>query len=453
MRVSGYLGVMRRWWTTAAIALLAGGALGWAIASSIPPTYEASTRLLVGPVNADLDTLRASEALVQTYAELATSQPILFDAIQALGLDVDVVALREDLSTTPNEATRMLTIRAEHTDPGIALGLVGHLSASIQELTGQELAGAISVVDNTSVTAEPVDPDVVLLAALAGLGGLIAAVIMAVAVEYVGDHIQDAEQLVGQELPDLYTTIPKAGRRLTSSTPIVTEASPRSRSAEAYRLLSARIIAATGAEGKTVGLFGTARADGAGEVAANLAATLTRMGFAVSVIEANSDEPEATDLLSVMRRPLSRTELDIGPNDTARVGVHRIQLSRLPAEANFRLVEAIGTHVGSARRRVLNSRDAASCISGLRHGARDGIVIVSGPPVTSSSSVVSWASAADIVLLVGLLHETKLSELHEAREVLRLADIEADGLILLGGRTRLKGRRPFARLVRARSAA
>jgi len=428
---------------TATIALLVSGAVGWAVASSVPPTYEASTRLLVGPVNADLDTLRASGALVQTYAELAISQPVLLEAIEGLGLGLDTLTLREDLATTPNEATRMLTIVARHPDRAIASALVEELSTSLREITGDRpVAGAVSVVDPTSVTLEPVDPDVALLTALAALAGLIAAVVMAVAVEYFGDSIQDAEQLGGEGLPDLFTAIPKTGRRLNGSTPIVSEALPASRSTEAYRVLSARILAAAGTGGKTVALFGSARSDGTGEVAANLAASLNRRGFAVSLIEANGDEPEATELLSILRRP-TLAEFDLGSNAGSVARVHRIELNGLAADADFRLAETSGA-------RVLNPRDVKNCIAGVRHGARDGLVIVSGPPILSSRAT-NWATAADIVLLVGLLHRTKLGELREAVDVLRLADAGADGLILLGGRTKLTGR-SLPWFMRARSA-
>ena len=70
MELSGYLETARRWWWTLLIATWVAGLAGYIVATRIPPTYEARSTLLVGPIQGDLNTLRASGQLALTYAEL-----------------------------------------------------------------------------------------------------------------------------------------------------------------------------------------------------------------------------------------------------------------------------------------------------------------------------------------------------------------------------------------------
>src|SRR5205814_8424394 len=79
----GLLLLARRWWWLVGAAALAAAAVMLLVASSAPKTYQAETKLLVGPVSADFDTLHASGELGKTYAELATNRPLLDAAARA----------------------------------------------------------------------------------------------------------------------------------------------------------------------------------------------------------------------------------------------------------------------------------------------------------------------------------------------------------------------------------
>ena len=87
VELSGYLAILRRWWWTLLVAAWVAGLMGYVIAGRIEPTYESSARLLVGPINSDTNTLRASSQLVQTYAELATSSGLLEATVSEMGVE------------------------------------------------------------------------------------------------------------------------------------------------------------------------------------------------------------------------------------------------------------------------------------------------------------------------------------------------------------------------------
>ena len=89
VELSGYLAVARRWWWTLLVATWVAAISGYVVASQIPATYEAETQLLVGPYNTDVDTLRAAGAMVQTYAGLVTTTPLLGLGHQGGRLDAD----------------------------------------------------------------------------------------------------------------------------------------------------------------------------------------------------------------------------------------------------------------------------------------------------------------------------------------------------------------------------
>ena len=86
MELTGYLAVARRWWWTLLVATWVAAMAGLLVATRITPTYEAQAQLLVGPINTDSDTLRASGLLVQTYAltgDLPASRSAVRDAFVA----------------------------------------------------------------------------------------------------------------------------------------------------------------------------------------------------------------------------------------------------------------------------------------------------------------------------------------------------------------------------------
>ena len=69
-------GIWRRAWIVALAT--AGAALAAHVAvAHHPRVHEAKAVLLVGPLKAGIDTLRASGPLAETYAELAGSRPVL----------------------------------------------------------------------------------------------------------------------------------------------------------------------------------------------------------------------------------------------------------------------------------------------------------------------------------------------------------------------------------------
>ena len=93
MELRQQFSVMRSWfWLIVACVLLAGGA-AFLVSSALPKVYESTATLIVGQsiqsANPDLNQLLASQRLSQTYADLATTTPLLEQVIAENGLDAD----------------------------------------------------------------------------------------------------------------------------------------------------------------------------------------------------------------------------------------------------------------------------------------------------------------------------------------------------------------------------
>src|SRR5215203_3292641 len=168
VEISGYLVTLRRWWWTLLVATWVTAVAGFLVASSLTRIYEAEARLLVGPFNTDLNTQRASGQLALTYGELVTSRPMLESVIEELGIDVDVEDLRDTVTSTPNDVTRILTIRVQDPDPERAAEIANALAAATDELASgtssvQRPEGEIHVVNLASPPTTPVAPQVSLI--------------------------------------------------------------------------------------------------------------------------------------------------------------------------------------------------------------------------------------------------------------------------------------------------
>lgn len=116
-----YIRILVRWaWLFILAAGLAGATSYW-VGKQQPTIYEARARLIVGPgidsPNPDLNALRTGSQLMQTYAKLATTRPVLEAVINELGLETTPEVLGKAIQIKTDQETQILTIVVEDTDP------------------------------------------------------------------------------------------------------------------------------------------------------------------------------------------------------------------------------------------------------------------------------------------------------------------------------------------------
>ena len=358
MEISGYLVTLRRWWWTLLVATWITAVAGFIAASSLTRIYEAEARLLVGPFNTDLNTQRASGQLALTYGELVTSRPMLESVIAELGIEADTEELREAVASTPNDVTRILTIRVQDPDPARAAEIANALAAATDELASgtssvQRPEGEIHVVNLASAPTTPVAPQVSLIVMMAAAAGFVAAVAAVLILDLLETRVRSNEDLSRVSmLPVLgrFSVIGQSGRHGAGLTP--TRTAPVGAAGGAYRLLAARILSTDGPViARTILVQGTAIDDGSDAFAADLAAVLAERTRGATLVTRHVNAPTPAAAGSTWT-----PDPGIGADDPA-----------------------------GARRQLIEGAEA---------------LIVHAPSLERSSAGLDWASLVDVVLIV-----------------------------------------------------
>ncbi|MGH2427411.1 MAG: hypothetical protein ACRDGV_00795 [Candidatus Limnocylindria bacterium] len=429
MELTRYVAMARRWLWTLIIAGWVAGLAGYFVASQIPPTYESRSRVLIGPINADAETLRAASLHVQTYGELIASQPLLEGTIEQLGLSIEPRQLRPTVRATADTTTRLLTITAEHGDPELAAAIANALFDQLELITSQSLSrpdGAPLLLEPAEVPSSPVAPQISLIVGLAVFAGLLGAIVLLLLIEYFSDAVMESYDLAqAAPVPLLGTADLSRPRRLRSANPLIVEAAPDSRAAIAYRLITTKLAFAAGDHSKErLLVVGAQTHDGSGEVAANLAAAFARSGKRVALVDANAERREITRLLRLDGR-VGLTDLLAGGPDVLDDALHH------------QAPDVVVLPYGLSRHADLVDAGHARQILDLV-AARADLIIVNSAPIHLSASTLMWAGIVDSTVLTAHRGESKRHNVVYAVDSLRLVGANLVGTILQDGRQALR---------------
>lgn len=433
MNLGGYLAILRRWWWTLLMATWVAGIAGYLIASGITPVYESRARIIVGPVAADIDTQRAAVSLIPTFAELATSDPLLTQVSTDLGLDVPLGELKKRVSASANQTTRVLTIRVEDTDPAAAASVANAIGSHLDALVPAAInlpEGELTTIEPAQVPTEPIAPEISLLVGLAAMAGLVGALLLVLLVEYFSDVVRDRSDITAvTDAPILGQVRMPIGFHEHSDQPLFVEASPDSRPANALRMIGLKVALERRPEPTRSILFvGTEDEPGAGELAANLAAVIRRSGRSVTLIDVNESSAEMTAMLTVRDRP-GITQL-LGPSVDAGRQPSTIDGLVLQRSPGIQFIPR-----GAQTVHLSNAEAARALMDELTK--RADTVIANAAPVPRGGSALVWARVCDAVVLVVRRDQTKREALQQTLESLRLIDARLAGIVLLERGSRL----------------
>jgi succinoglycan biosynthesis transport protein ExoP len=418
VELTGYFGILRRWWWTLLVATWVAAISGFLIADRIPRLYEAETRLLVGPINTDLDTQRAAGQLAQTYAQLVRSDTLIDSVKRELGLSQSTGELKAAITAVPNDVTRFVDIRVQDGDPQVASNIANQLAVELQNLASGSVGlsrqeGEILVIDSAEAPTSAIAPQVSLITLLSAFAGLLGAFVLVGLIEYARNPIRtplELAQLTG--VPTL-GSVASTGRGSTAALPAIATGS---RAGSDYRLLTAKLDVGRGERpARTLLVQGSTVGDGAGLVAANIAAMLAIRGFRVAFLDANSERGEASTAYGLADEP--------GLGDGIQGG-ELISFSVEPAPNVVLTVIPRGRPGGDVSQ-VEQVRDVLGRLLG-----RAEVVVVAAPPVDRSPGALLWAKAVDAVLLVIPKDLAKRPEVAAAVDSLRLVGANLVGTVL-----------------------
>ena len=455
------LPLLRRWWRVLLLGAFLAGIAAFVLASWATPTYRAELKLLVGPISADAGDLEASGELGRTYSELAVSRPVLNAAIRSAGArNVEVDQLKERVTATSNEISRIVSVAVENEDARVAARLAGAIGERLKRLSsdspsqeteavedfmrqaeisglkesqrlaveraakrsfGQSLAGRVQVVDPPNEPTAPSGPMVPLMTLLAMLVGVLAAGVIVAVRESSAEAIGDQSELSAIDGARFLGSV-DAPRTRDPDRALPVWTMPESTSAERYRLLAAK-MGFLGGEPPLRSLLvvdANGGETGAG-VAANLAAILMEAECRVLLVDANTSGGALTTLLQLEGEPgytdlLERSQHAELNGEVADLLVNqgeRLDVLPLGVDETFATVDLERAH-------GLLARLAAAA----------DIVVISAPPIHRSPAALLWAQVVDGVLLAVEEGHTSLEAVTDALHGVALAKGRTVGTVL-----------------------
>ncbi|HEX5467206.1 MAG TPA: Wzz/FepE/Etk N-terminal domain-containing protein [Candidatus Limnocylindrales bacterium] len=421
MEIGDYLSIAKRWWWTLLVAIWVAALAGYLVASRLPPTYESEVVLLVGPIsNSDVNTLKASGELVQTYATLVTSQPVMSATIEKLGLTMSTQELESNTSALANDVTRFLTIDVDDSDPREAARIANGVAGELIALTSQGTVrpeGQLQIIDPAEPPGAPIAPQVGLIVMLAAVAGLLGAIVVILLAEYFSETIRTREDLVRHAPVPVLTTLGGARSGFGASTgTLAVEAAPTSRLAASLRLLSAKIAYVDGTrQARTILIAACQPGDNVAEVAASVASSMAQSGRAVTLVDASPTAPSATELLGLQGQPGLSEALATGASLARYQGSRMTDLPVVP-----RGVEAMPDDIeAETARRILDALQTEG-----------GVTIIAGGAISSSAASLTLARLADVTVLVVDRDRTRRDNVSYAVETLRLVKANLVGTVL-----------------------
>ena len=196
------------------------------------------------------------------------------------------------------------------------------------EIFAQARSESLKVMDKARAPEEPLKPRLKFNLALGAFVGMLLGLTFAVAKNYFKDTYLRLEEAVRQldalpESPSFLGVLPSIKRRSSYRLPLMVHDAPNSRTAEAFRVLQAKLpFLNPGAPVKTILVTSATRGEGKSTISSNLAVALAQRGNRVLLIDADMRRPsqhntfpreqlvqvEDTDDTTVSELPVPRTD-------------------------------------------------------------------------------------------------------------------------------------------------
>lgn len=125
MELADYIRILRhRWWVIPLMMMLtAAAAFGFSKIQT--PVYESSLRLLVLPSRTDFGQAQAAKELLASYVQWLRSTYRAQGVINELQLDMTADELLADFNAASDNASYVIQITVENTDPNLANDIAG----------------------------------------------------------------------------------------------------------------------------------------------------------------------------------------------------------------------------------------------------------------------------------------------------------------------------------------
>ena len=302
------------------------------------------------------------------------------------------------------------------------------------EIFSQARTESIKVLDEARASEEPLKPRLKLNLVLGAFAGMLLGVTFAVAKNYFKDTYLRLEEAVRQldalpESPSFLGVLPSIKKRRAYRLPLIVHDAPHSRSAEAFRVLQAKLpFLNPGAPVQTILVTSATRGEGKSTASSNLAVALAERGNKVLLIDADMRRPSQhntfpkEELLHLENAgDTSNSELPLVSVDARKPGLSEalIHLNSENAEdilrttikqtgiPNLHLVPS-GT-VPPNPIELLNSEMMTDWLE-LAKSEYD-VIVIDSPPIRAVADPMILANIVDVIVYVFDITKTRRSDI------------------------------------------
>ena len=177
--------LIKRYLILILVAGVIGGIVAYCICSFfVAPVYEANAKMIVNSRQEQTgsmtnDQITSAQKLVDTYAIIIRSQPVLEPVIQNLNLPVDVEKLARKVTVTSVNDTQVMQIAVQSKDPEQALQIVEQIVNICPSIIIDAVeAGSVKTIEPAHLKKEPVAPNTNLFTVVAAFLCMVAVVIL-----------------------------------------------------------------------------------------------------------------------------------------------------------------------------------------------------------------------------------------------------------------------------------
>ena len=295
--VGRYLTFTKRWTWLLLIGIVLCGGATYIFSKFTPPSYQATSLLVLNVDTSSSNNTLSSVAAVPTYAQLVTN-PLVLNTVVAKHAGMTLTQLNNMLVVKPQSNTQIIEIDVQNRNPQLAAQIANEVGASFIQYVSLQLSGTIQMLP-ASVPSTPVKPKPLQDAGIGALVGLSLALALSIVVEWLGDHPTSAEEV--QELlgMDILTVIPTFTEKTGSKVLKKLDASQENFQSVATLLNIAQMTKPF----KVCMVTSTFPGEGKSTVAINLASSLALEGKRTLLIDANWQGPVLDQRLHLQSVP------------------------------------------------------------------------------------------------------------------------------------------------------